>query len=121
MSMNISKSIIIFFLISNCWSVSQNYFNVRASQKGLSIVVKYDMTGELSSNDQVALAYSFNDTDDYYIIKDAEGDVGLDISPGLDIDSSLAAILTLSPYKLLSCAIMSPRLIPILNSIVILS
>ena len=82
--MNILKSITIFFLTVNCWLVCQNYYNVRASQKGLSIVVKYDMTGELSSNDQVALAYSSNDTDDFYIIKDAEGDVGLDISPGLD-------------------------------------
>ena len=82
--MNISKSITTFFLIVNCWLVSQNYYNVRASQKGLAIVVKYDMTGELPPNDQVALAYSFNDTDDFYIIKDAEGDVGLDISPGLD-------------------------------------
>ena len=82
--MKISKSLIIAFLISNCWSISQNYYNVRASQKGLSIVVKYDMTGELPSNDQVALAYSFNDTDDFFIIKDAEGDVGLDINSGLD-------------------------------------
>ena len=82
--MKISKRLIISFLIANCWSISQNYYNVRASQKGLSIVVKYDMTGELPSNDQVALAYSFNDTDDFFIIKDAEGDVGLDINPGLD-------------------------------------
>ena len=82
--MNISKCIAIFFLIVNCWSISQNYYNVRASQKGLAIVVKYDMTGELPPNDQVALAYSFNDADDFYIIKDAEGDVGLDISPGID-------------------------------------
>ena len=82
--MNILKSIIIPLLILNCWSASQNYYNVRASQKGLAIVVKYDMTGELSSNDQVALAYSFNDSDDFYIIKDAEGDVGLNISSGLD-------------------------------------
>tara|TARA_B100001250_G_scaffold388017_1_gene385928 strand:+ start:432 stop:1397 length:966 start_codon:yes stop_codon:yes gene_type:complete len=82
--MNIPKNLIGFLLVINCFLISQNYYNVRASQKGLAIVIKYDMNGELASNDRVALAYSYNDNSDFYIIKDAEGDIGLDVSPGLD-------------------------------------
>jgi formylglycine-generating enzyme required for sulfatase activity len=82
--MNVLKKSIVLTLLISCFSISQNYYNVRASQKGLAIVVKYDMNGDLPSNDQVALAFSYNEADDFYIIKDAEGDVGLDVSPGLD-------------------------------------
>ena len=63
---------------------SQNYFNVRAQQKGLSIIVNYDMSGKLENGDEVALAYTSNDGENYYIIKDAEGDVGQDVTSGLD-------------------------------------
>ncbi len=82
--MHFYKYLITFTITLSCFVTSQNFYNVRAMQKGLSIIVNYDMSGALSSNDQVALAYSSNDNEDYYIIKDAEGDVGLNVSEGLD-------------------------------------
>ena len=74
--------IFITILINCLWS--QNYFNVRAQQEGLSIIVNYDMSGKLENGDEVALAYTSNDGENYYIINDAEGDVGEDVTSGLD-------------------------------------
>ena len=42
------------------------------------------MSGKLENGDEVALAYTSNDGENYYIIKDAEGDVGQDVTSGLD-------------------------------------
>ena len=42
------------------------------------------MSGKLENGDEVALAYTSNDGENYYIINDAEGDVGEDVTSGLD-------------------------------------
>ena len=79
--MNYFLIIVIIFVNSLC---SQSYYNVRAQQKGLSIIVNYDMSGKLENGDKVALAYTSNDGENYFIINDAEGDVGQDVISGLD-------------------------------------
>ena len=82
--MKCKKYLIIYLSLIINYSYSQNYYNVRASQKGLSIIVKYDMSGNLEEGDKVALAYAYSDEEDYYIINDAEGDIGSNISAGID-------------------------------------
>ena len=44
--------IFITILVNCLWS--QNYFNVRAQQEGLSIIINYDMSGKLENGDEVA-------------------------------------------------------------------
>ena len=61
---------------------AQNYKNVEAYQDGLSITVKYDMSGELFRGDQVALTFSIDGGKSYSFIKDAEGDLGSKVLPG---------------------------------------
>ena len=82
--MKLIKYFLICVSLINNFIFTQNYYNVRASQKGLSIIVQYDMSGNLENGDEVGLAYTNNDGENYYIIKDAEGDVGSNITAGLD-------------------------------------
>ena len=78
--MKISIVISFFYLLT---AVSgQNYKNVVAYQDGLSITVKYDMSGELFRGDQVALTFSIDGGKSYSFIKDAEGDLGSKVLPG---------------------------------------
>jgi len=63
-------------------ATAQTYKNVRAKQDGLSIMVQYDMTGELFRGDGVALTYSLDNGKTYSAIHDAEGDLGANVLPG---------------------------------------
>jgi hypothetical protein len=69
-----------FFLLTGL--SGQSYKNVEAYQDGLSITVKYDMSGELFRGDQVALTFSIDGGKSYSFIKDAEGDLGAKVLPG---------------------------------------
>lgn len=63
-------------------ATAQTYKNVRAKQDGLSIMVQYDMAGELFRGDGVALTYSLDNGKTYSAIHDAEGDLGANVLPG---------------------------------------
>lgn len=75
-------SFIALFLFLSTVLSAQNYKNVEAYQDGLSITVKYDMSGELFRGDQVALTFSIDGGKSYSFIKDAEGDLGPKVLPG---------------------------------------
>ena len=75
-------SIVISFFSLLTVVSGQNYKNVEAYQDGLSITVKYDMSGELFRGDQVALTFSIDGGRSYSFIKDAEGDLGSKVLPG---------------------------------------
>ena len=77
------KIIILTYIYCLCTLLTaQSYKNVKAYQDGLSITIKYDMTGELFRGDQVALTYSIDGGQSYAFIKDAEGDLGNKVLPG---------------------------------------
>ena len=77
------KIIILTYVYCLCTLLTaQSYKNVKAYQDGLSITIKYDMTGELFRGDQVALTYSIDGGQSYAFIKDAEGDLGNKVLPG---------------------------------------
>ena len=78
--MKISIIALQFFL--STFISAQNYKNVEAYQDGLSITVKYDMSGELYRGDQVALTFSIDGGKSYSFIRDAEGDIGSKVLPG---------------------------------------
>ena len=77
------KIIILTYIYCLCTLLTaQSYKNVKAYQDGLSITIKYDMSGELFRGDQVALTYSIDGGQSYAFIKDAEGDLGNKVLPG---------------------------------------
>jgi len=76
------NSVVISFFFLLTGLSGQSYKNVEAYQDGLSITVKYDMSGELFRGDQVALTFSIDGGKSYSFIKDAEGDLGAKVLPG---------------------------------------
>ena len=76
------NSVVISFFFLLTGLSGQSYKNVEAYQDGLSITVKYDMSGELFRGDQVALTFSIDGGKSYSFIKDAEGDLGSKVLPG---------------------------------------
>ena len=80
--MNIKKVLALVVLSLFTTATAQTYKNVRVKQDGLSIMVQYDMAGELFRGDGVALTYSLDNGKTYSVIHDAEGDLGANILPG---------------------------------------
>ena len=80
--MKIKKVLALVVLALCTTATAQNYKNVRAKQDGLSIMVQYDMAGELFRGDGVALTYSLDNGKTYSAIHDAEGDLGANVLPG---------------------------------------
>ena len=77
------KKVLALVVLSLCTTATaQTYKNVRAKQDGLSIMVQYDMAGELFRGDGVALTYSLDNGKTYSAIHDAEGDLGANVLPG---------------------------------------
>ena len=77
------KKVLALVVLSLCTiATAQTYKNVRAKQDGLSVMVQYDMAGELFRGDGVALTYSLDNGKPYSAIHDAEGDLGANILPG---------------------------------------
>ena len=77
------KKVLALVVLSLCTTATaQTYKNVRAKQDGLSIMVQYDMAGELFRGDGVALTYSLYNGRTYSAIHDAEGDLGANVLPG---------------------------------------
>jgi hypothetical protein len=76
------NSVVISFFFLLTGLSGQSYKNVEAYQDGLSITIKYDMSGELFRGDQVALTFSIDGGKSYSFIKDAEGDLGAKVLPG---------------------------------------
>ncbi len=77
------KKVLARVVLSLCTTATaQTYKNVRAKQDGLSIMVQYDMAGELFRGDGVALTYSLDNGKTYSAIHDAEGDLGANVLPG---------------------------------------
>ena len=77
------KKVLALVVLSLCTTATaQTYKNVRAKQDGLSIMVQYDMAGELFRGDGVALTYSLDNGRTYSAIHDAEGDLGANVLPG---------------------------------------
>ena len=77
------KNVLALVVLSLCTTATaQTYKNVRAKQDGLSIMVKYDMAGELFRGDGVGLTYSLDNGKTYSAIHDAEGDLGANVLPG---------------------------------------
>jgi len=78
-----TKKVLALVVLSLCTTATaQTYKNVRAKQDGLSIMVQYDMAGELFRGDGVALTYSLDNGKTYSAIHDAEGDLGANVLPG---------------------------------------
>jgi len=77
------KKVLALVVLSLCTTATaQTYKNVRAKQDGLSIMVQYDMAGELFRGDGGALTYSLDNGKTYSAIHDAEGDLGANVLPG---------------------------------------
>tara|TARA_B100000809_G_C15046466_1_gene497422 strand:+ start:159 stop:1124 length:966 start_codon:yes stop_codon:yes gene_type:complete len=77
------KNVLALVVLSLCTTATaQTYKNVRAKQDGLSIMVQYDMAGELFRGDGVGLTYSLDNGKTYSAIHDAEGDLGANVLPG---------------------------------------
>ena len=77
------KKVLALAILSLCTiATAQTYKNVRAKQDGLSIMVQYDMAGELFRGDGVALTYSTDNGKTYSVIHNAEGDLGANVLPG---------------------------------------
>ena len=81
--------ITILIVLLGCEIVdAQTFENVRVRQKGLQIIVNYDLFGELQENEAVYVGYSIDNGNSYRRIYDAFGDVGDRISPGVDKEIS---------------------------------
>ena len=75
------KKILILFLITGSL-FAQIITNVQVRQEGLSIIITYDMVGELQGTDEIRVDYSTDGGRNYIPIADAEGDVGKNVKPG---------------------------------------
>ena len=80
MSFKINK-ILTLFLITGCL-FAQTITNVQARQKGLDIIITYDMAGKLKSGDEIKVEFSIDGGNNYISINNAVGDVGKNVTNG---------------------------------------
>ena len=80
MSFKINK-ILTLFLITGCL-FAQTISNVQARQKGLDIIITYDMAGKLKSGDEIKVEFSIDGGNNYISINNAVGDVGKNVTNG---------------------------------------
>ena len=77
---NIPSYVLLFMVASTLQG--QTITNVQARQEGLTIIITYDMSGTLKSNNEIRVACTTDGGKSYIPISGAEGDVGSQVTPG---------------------------------------